>query len=172
MKHAISRLSQRLIIHWMKLSALRLRSGSKTFRLFISLFLWLIVFLSLIPSAFYPTHAQKGDSFKIEQPAGQFGVRGDTEPSTIITNVIAIIFAIALLAVLFMLVWGAFERIISGGDKEKIAASSKRITNALIGLVLLALAFVILTLIGNILNFNILGPLILPSLGQPVTNTP
>lgn len=70
------------------------------------------------------------------------------------------------------LLWGAFDWIASGGEKEKITKAQSKITNAVIGIVLV---FVVLTLF-NLLAGNILGiiepidgggfKLKLPTLGQ------
>ncbi|MEK7597900.1 MAG: hypothetical protein AAB441_04615 [Patescibacteria group bacterium] len=80
-----------------------------------------------------------------------------------------------LVAGLFMLVyllWGAFDWISSGGEKEKIAKAQSKITNAVIGIVLV---FVVLVAF-NLLAGNILGivelkgnngfEIKLPTLGQ------
>ena len=74
--------------------------------------------------------------------------------STLLTNLITIIYELAAIAVVFMLLFGAFQWIISGGEKEAIAKARSRITWAIIGIVFLALTFVILTVIGRITNIN------------------
>lgn len=53
-----------------------------------------------------------------------------------------------------MFVWGAVDWILSGGDKEKIASARKRITTAIIGLVLLSLTFVVMVVVGQILGIG------------------
>lgn len=70
------------------------------------------------------------------------------------------------------LLWGAFDWISSSGDKEKLTKAQNKITNALIGMVLV---FVVLTVF-NLLAGNILGIVVpngsggfdikLPTLGQ------
>lgn len=80
-----------------------------------------------------------------------------------------------LVAGLFMLVyllWGAFDWISSSGEKEKITKAQSKITNALIGILLV---FVVLTVF-NLIAGNILGivklngnngfEIKLPTLGQ------
>lgn len=71
-----------------------------------------------------------------------------------INNVIVLVFIFAVIAVLFMLIWGAFEWITSGGDKESVGKARNRILNALIGLAVLAVAFAIFTLAGQFLGFD------------------
>ena len=85
---------------------------------------------------------------------------------------IQIFILVAGLFLLFYLLWGAFDWIASGGEKEKIAKAQSKITNALIGIVLV---FVVLTVF-NVLAGNILGIIVpngsggydikLPTLGQ------
>ncbi len=108
--------------------------------------------------------------FTIIQPNnGGIHVGTQTGPNilqTIISNVVTIFFTFAGIATLMMFLWGAIEWILSGGDKEKVGAARKRIVNAIIGLVLIALAFVIIRVIGQIIDFNPLGNLSLPSLNK------
>jgi len=82
-----------------------------------------------------------------------------------------------LVAGMFLLVyllWGAFDWISSSGEKEKITKAQNKITNALIGILLV---FVVLTvfnlLAGNILGIIVVDPnspngfqIKLPTLGQ------
>lgn len=63
------------------------------------------------------------------------------------SNALTLMFGLALLVVLVMLIWGAFEWITSGGDKEAVGKARGRIINALIGLAVLAVAYA-LTKIG------------------------
>ncbi|MDD5147404.1 MAG: hypothetical protein PHV63_02545 [Candidatus Daviesbacteria bacterium] len=70
-----------------------------------------------------------------------------------VTNLITIAFSVAILTVLVMLIWGAFEWIVSGGDKEAVGKARNRILNALIGLAVLAIAFALATVGAQILGF-------------------
>lgn len=97
--------------------------------------------------------------------AGQGGINPNADIGTVISNIITIIFAVAIIAVLLMLVIGAFNWITSGGDKEAVGKARQRIINALIGLVVLAVAFLIANVAGQIVNINIFK-LVLPSLDK------
>jgi hypothetical protein len=83
-----------------------------------------------------------------DYPEGARGVENFT------TIILAIIFSIASLIFLFMIVFGAVQWITSGGDKEKIAGARGRIVNAIIGLAILGLAFLIANIIGTIFGFG------------------
>ena len=60
---------------------------------------------------------------------------------------------VASMVLLAFLLWGAFDWIISGGDKEKVSKAQQKITNALIGFIAI---FVVFTLFGLITG-DILG---------------
>lgn len=95
------------------------------------------------------------------------GVNPTTPVGIILQNVLVIIFVIAALAVLFMLIWGAFQWITSGGVKESVDAARKRITQALVGLFILALAFLITRVVGSLVGIDITALQTLPRLDQP-----
>lgn len=99
------------------------------------------------------------------------GVNPYTSVGTVLSNGLTIIFIVAALAVLFMLIWGAFQWITSGGDKEKVGAARGRITNALIGLAVLALAFLITVVVGRIVSIDLLNLKVIPSLDSPVSES-
>ncbi len=122
-----------------------------------------------------PTHVD--DSIRLNTTQVQGGVaRGilaSTPLNTLLQNAFTIIFTVAALLVLLMLIWGAISWIMSGGEKEAIGKARGRITNALIGLAILALAFFIVRVVGQIVGFNVLSNLQLPQLdnGAPATQT-
>ncbi len=94
------------------------------------------------------------------------GVPAGTALNTIIKNTITIIFTVAALLVLAFLIFGAIQWITSGGDKEKVKTARGTIVHALIGLVVLALAFFIVRVVGQIVGFDILSGLALPKLSS------
>ena len=97
----------------------------------------------------------------------QYGVKAldpNNKVGNMVANGIQILAIFGGLAVLVFLVWGAFDWITSGGDKEKIASARRKIVNALIGLALLALAAFIVSLFGQIVGFDPLNTPALPKL--------
>lgn len=102
-------------------------------------FLWPINVFAVTPS---PT------SINITPPE-----QGYKDLGNFITNVLTLAFTIAVLVVLVMLIWGAFEWITSGGDKEAVGKARSRIINALIGLAVLAVAFALATVAAQFLGF-------------------
>ncbi|MCL4365669.1 hypothetical protein M1437_00370 [Patescibacteria group bacterium] len=117
-----------------------------------------LIFLgSIITSFFAPIQVFAADVV-INRPSQGFATLGNA-----INNIITLAFAIAVLVVLIMLIWGAFEWIVSGGDKEDVIIEPGRIINALIGLAVLAVAFALARFAGqfaglDLLNINVPTP--------------
>lgn len=72
----------------------------------------------------------------------------------VLSTGIQLLYTTASVIFVFMVLIGAFQWVMSGGDKDKIQSAQKRIQHAVIGIVLLAVAFVILRVLGHILGFQ------------------
>lgn len=70
-----------------------------------------------------------------------------------LNNVIQLIYSLAGVILIFMIIYAAIQWMSSGGDKEAIAKARARIVHAVIGIILLALAFLISKYIGLITGF-------------------
>lgn len=116
----------------------------------------------VITSLAYLTLASKALALQLNDPG--IGIKSTTSPSQILTSSLTIIYVVATVLVLFFIIFGAFKWITSGGDKEAIAGARKTIINALIGLVLLALAVVIVVAVGKLLNINVFQNFKIPNL--------
>lgn len=99
---------------------------------------------------------------RVAQPGG---VKTTGTTGALIASALQIIFIFAGLAVLVFIVWAAFDWITSGGDKEKVAGARRKITNAIIGLFLLALAYFIAALVSDLVGIPILTTGEIPLLG-------
>lgn len=75
---------------------------------------------------------------------------GSAGVSEVLTNIIVLIYQVAIILFLFMILFSALQWILSGGDKEKVAAARGRLTNAVIGIIILGLAGVIVTLVEHL----------------------
>ena len=117
-------------------------------------------FLALAPSAL---------ALQVQTPQN-IGIDPKTAPSTILTSALTIVYIVAALLVLYFLIMGAFKWITSGGDKDAIGKARGSIVNALIGLAILALAVVIVIVVGKVLNINILGSFTIPNLMGTATD--
>lgn len=89
--------------------------------------------------------------FRTPSAPGTDPLPGQNTATEIILRVIQILLAIAgLVAVIFLIV-GGFRYITAGGNEETAEAAKKTITNAIIGIVIIILAFVIVRVISNAL---------------------
>jgi len=85
---------------------------------------------------------------------GNTGLPNDQRVSDLILRVINIALAVAgLVAVLFLII-GGFRYITSAGNEETAEQAKKIITNAIIGIVVIILSFVIVRVISNALTTN------------------
>jgi hypothetical protein len=75
--------------------------------------------------------------------------------SLVIKNLIILIYQVAIILFLFMVIFSALQWITSGGDKEKVAGARGRLTNAIIGLFILAFAWVITATLGKITGIDL-----------------
>lgn len=83
--------------------------------------------------------------------AGGTGLPNNSTATGIIMQIINIALAVAgLIAVLFLLI-GGFRYITSAGNEETAEQAKKIITNAIIGIVIIILSFVIVRVISNAL---------------------
>jgi hypothetical protein len=88
------------------------------------------------------------------------GVTGGANPTSvasIITTILPYIFGAAALLLLVYLVTAGLSMMLSRGDPKAIQAAQARITNALIGFVIVFFAFALVALIGKIFGITIFG---------------
>lgn len=78
-----------------------------------------------------------------------------TEFGPFVTNILSLIMIIAAIASLLYLFWGGLEWIISGGDKAGTDRAKSKITDAVIGLVIVFSAWAIFQLLQTFLGFQI-----------------
>lgn len=64
----------------------------------------------------------------------------------------------AILLALFFLIWGGFDWMMSGGNKQKLEQARQKIFYAVIGLVVVLLAFFIINVMGNLFGINLVAP--------------
>lgn len=70
------------------------------------------------------------------------------------SNLITLIYGVATLVLIFMLLWGAWDWMTSGGEKEKLESAQRRIVNAVVGLMLFAVAFAVIQVLGQFTGFK------------------
>lgn len=74
-----------------------------------------------------------------------------------ISRILNIIVIIAALVLFLMLIWGGMEWITSGGDKGKVEKARNRITQSIIGMIVLAGVVALYALMQQFLGFELLN---------------
>lgn len=99
----------------------------------------------------------------LELPGGQ----NITDPQAQFTDLgglISGLFTVAIFIAAFLsfiwLVWGAFQYIVAGGNKENLAKARARITWAIVGLLLTLIAFLVAQFAAQILPSSTGAPII------------
>lgn len=111
-------------------------------------------------SLFTVAYAQPGQPpVTISQPAG-FQI---TDVGTLIAGAIGAAFIIAGVLVFAYLIWGGIQWITAGGDKANVEAARGRISNALVGLAVIAAAWAIMQLVEFFFGVDFTGTLTLPT---------
>jgi hypothetical protein len=100
----------------------------------------------------------KGEGFG---PWTQKIVEGGSEPTTIIANIISNAIGVMTIGAgiwfLFQAIIAGYNYLSAGGDKTKIEAAGRRLTNSLIGIAVVVAAYGILALIGSFLGIEFLN---------------
>ncbi len=94
-----------------------------------------------------------GQSITGPLPAGKF-----TNLASVVTNALPIIFSIAGIILLAYLVWGGFDMLTSMGDPKKAEGAKNKITNAVIGFIIIFAAYWITQVIDYIFKLKVYTP--------------
>jgi len=98
---------------------------------------------------------------------GQFSVLcgfGAGDFGNIVGTLISLVFVVAVVFALFYLIYGGFRWLISTGDKQKVTEAREHIIAAIIGLVIIFLAYFILNIILGFFGVGSLSNLTMPNL--------
>jgi hypothetical protein len=113
--------------------------------------------LALALSHAASVHAQSRDvpALNVDLGAAK-GTFGFDTLGQAISTIITVIFFVAGLAAFFFILWGAVSYVTAGDDSSKTEAARKRITNAVVGLILVALVYVIWLIVSQIVGIDTL----------------
>jgi hypothetical protein len=70
------------------------------------------------------------------------------------SSMLNVVMLVAALLVFAYMIWGGIEWITSGGDKSKAESARNKLTAAIIGLVIVAASYAIVTLVVQFLGFS------------------
>lgn len=95
-----------------------------------------------------------------------------SQTETLINTIVSFLTVIAGLAFFIYFMIGAISWLTAGGDSGKVDKAKSMMTNAAIGLIIIAAAFAITWIVGKVLGINITNPFdALFNLGPGETNT-
>ncbi len=101
----------------------------------------------------------------VNPPAGS-AVSPDQSIGSIVSFIVGFLLTVAVLMALLYIVIGAFQWITSGGDKAKVESARNHIISAVIGLIIIALSFVIINVVISVLGLGSLTNLRIKPLSQ------
>lgn len=87
-------------------------------------------------------------------PTGAYGV--GTTIGKIISDILPYIFTITGILILISLIMGGFQLMFAAGDPKKVQGAWGKITNAIIGFVIIFIAYWLTQLIGKVFNIQII----------------
>jgi hypothetical protein len=90
-------------------------------------------------------------------PDFKFGISGAQQPARVITYALPYVFGAAAILLLVYLVSAGLSMMLSRGDPKAMQAAQAKITNALIGFVIVFFAFALVSIIGNVLGISVFG---------------
>lgn len=93
----------------------------------------------------------------IESPAG---LPKSGNEAGIFSNAMSIFITITIVVTVIFVIWAGIQWVMSGGDKQKVAAARAKLTWGIIGLVVALSAFLLINMFSyffgvNLLNFNL-----------------
>ncbi|PIR80253.1 MAG: hypothetical protein COU25_01075 [Candidatus Levybacteria bacterium CG10_big_fil_rev_8_21_14_0_10_35_13] len=91
-------------------------------------------------------------------PVGDFAGICKLGFNNVVGPLITTIFIIAIIVALLYLVWGGFKWLTSGGDKAAVQSAREHIVAAIVGLVIIFLAYFVLNLVLSFFGIPLLGP--------------
>ncbi len=91
-----------------------------------------------------------------------------TNIGNVISAAVGLLIIVAAVLAFLYLILGGLQWITSGGDKTALESARNKITNAIIGLIIVAAAWAVMFLVGQFIGFNILGG----SFNIPTINNP
>ena len=122
-----------------------------------------IVSLSIISSLIVPQVAFAQASVPT-CPAGSFGPLCNVQFSGVLPAIVTTLFIIAVVVALLYLIYGGFRWIMSGGDKAAVTSAREHIVAAIVGLVIIFLAYFIVNIVMNFFGLGTLGTFTLPTI--------
>lgn len=91
---------------------------------------------------------------KICGPAKQFSGAAISTPADLVNQIMPFVYGFSLVVLLFVFIWGGFDLMTSRGNPEKIKSARAKITSGIVGVVLLAVAFLVVQFVSKIFGLG------------------
>jgi len=101
------------------------------------------------------TLAQLTNPVLPEKLGGTGTAQGGSVVGLLVSNIVGIFLIIAALFAFVYLLTGGLQWITSGGEKQQLEQARNKITNAMIGLIIVAGSYALFTLIGNFVGITL-----------------
>lgn len=85
---------------------------------------------------------------------GSANASGPSAIGSIIGSLVGLLFIFAFVGAFLYMLLGGFDWITAGGDKTKLQGARDKITNALIGLIVVAASWAVMVLVGNFVGID------------------
>lgn len=79
---------------------------------------------------------------------------GPSALGSIISSLVGVFLILAFISALLYMLLGGFDWITSGGDKTKLQSSRDKITNSLVGLVVVGASWAVMMIVGNFMGID------------------
>ncbi len=93
-------------------------------------------------------HAQTASTFSVESVGSQIGL-GDADLKTTVINILQLVLGLLALIAVIMVIIGGFTWLTAGGNEEKVDKAKKIISAAVIGLIIVLLAWAVVIFVAN-----------------------
>lgn len=113
--------------------------------------------LGLMALAAAPAFAQNTVTTEKNITVPKLGPVNITDLGYLIGAVMGFLLIVAAIIAFIYLILGGIQWITSGGDKAGLEGARNKITNAIVGLIVVAAAWAIMALVQNFLGFNLFG---------------
>ncbi len=97
--------------------------------------------------------ALKVGGYEIKAPSSI--PQGDQAPN-ILSNAVTLLMTAGVIAAVIMVIWAGIQWTTSDGDKQKVAAARARLTWGIIGLIIILLAYFIVSMLSHLFGVNLL----------------
>lgn len=95
-----------------------------------------------------------GEILKDPQIPGFKFVGANATLGAVVSDALVLVYFLATFLAFFFLIWGAFQYMVSQGDKDKLAHARSRMIYAIVGLLIILAAFMASQYLAEILNLK------------------